>query len=170
MDWLALLRGAWAFLGHQKDEVAALALVVSVGSFVFTVFKGRYDQITGVKPALVFVFDHKSGWDLQNIGAGPALNIIVAKKEGGIASSTGNWIQPVRVPPLKKDGAFPIHWDPQNNTHGLGATYEDMWARAYTTTCGNDLNVIRRRRRLRKWNKGEVVAEWVLRKPDCLHE
>jgi hypothetical protein len=137
-----------------KDAVAILALVVSVGSLAFTVFKGRYDQITGVKPALVFEYDHETGWQIQNIGAGPALNIVVAKKEGGINSTTGDWIQPVRVPPLKKDGALSLHWDPHNNTHGLGATCEDMWARSYTTTCGRDLNRIRRGLHLRTWTKG----------------
>jgi len=135
-----------------------------MGSLAFTVFKGRYDQIVGVKPALVFVFEHESGWQIQNIGAGPALNIVVAKKEGGIDSATGNWILPVRVPPLKKDGTFSLHWDPHNNTHGFGATYEDMWSRSYTTTCGRDLNVIRRGLRLRTWNNSEITAEWAMRK------
>jgi hypothetical protein len=61
-----------------KDVLAALAFVISVGSLAFSVFKGRYDQIVGIKPALVFVYDDKSGWQIQNIGSGPAINIVVA--------------------------------------------------------------------------------------------
>jgi hypothetical protein len=147
-----------------KDAMALLALVVSAASFAFTLFKGRYDQITGVKPALVFVYDHSSGWQVQNIGAGPALNIIIAKKESGINAPTGRWVEPVRIPPLKKDGIFLLHWGPHNNTHGLGATYEDMWARPYTTTCGRDLNSIRRGLHLQTWDEDEIKAEWELRK------
>lgn len=147
-----------------KDMVALLALVVSVGSLAFNAFKGRYDLLIGIKPALVFVYAPGDGWQVQNIGAGPALNIVIGKKEGGINSSNGRWIEPVRIPPLKKDGSFSLHWDPENNTHGLGATYEDMWGRRYTTTCGRDLNTIRRGMRLRKWAEDEIKAEWSVQK------
>jgi hypothetical protein len=150
--------------GRTQGRGGNLGSSVSMGAFAFTVFKGRYDQITGVKPALVFVYDHDSGWQIQNIGAGPALIIVVAKKEGGKNSPAGTWIEPVRIPPLKKDGAFSLHWDPHNNTHGLGATYEDMWARSYTTMCARDLNVIRRGLRLRTWDEHEINAEWAVRK------
>lgn len=155
---------AWVWLSGIKDGFAALAFVVSIVSLSFAIFKGRYDQITGVKPALVFVFDHEVGWEIQNIGSGPALNIIIAKKEGGIISPTVDWMQPVRVPPLKKDGKFGLHWDPENNTDGLGSTYEDMWGRKYTTTCGDDLNVIRRGTRIKGWKNSDIQREWALRK------
>jgi hypothetical protein len=148
-----------------KDLISVIALIVSVGSLAFTVFKGRYDQLTSVKPALVFVYDGSTGWQVQNIGAGPALNVVIARKQGGLKSATGRWVEPVRVPPLRKDGAFPIHWDPQNNSDGLGATYDDVWDRSYTTTCGEDLNTIRRGLHLRTWDKGEIRAEWLLRTP-----
>jgi hypothetical protein len=148
---------------EPRDMVATLALIVSTGSFAFTAFKGRYDLLVGVKPALVFVYGQAGGWQIQNIGAGPALNIVLGKKEEGIKTA-GRWIEPVRIPPLKKDGSFAIHWDPENNTHGLGATYEDMWGRHYTTTCGRDLNTIRRGLRLRRWDEDEIKAEWLLRK------
>jgi hypothetical protein len=146
------------------DPLPVIALIVSVGSLGFTIFKGRYDQITGIKPALVFVYDYKSGWQIENIGSGPALNIVVAQKTGGLRSSARGWIEPVRIPPLKKDGALSIHWDPHNNTDGLGEIYEDMWARPYTTTCGRDQNTIRRGRHLSTWDEPQIKAEWTLRK------
>ena len=111
-----------------KDALPILAFLVSVLALAYSIYNGYYQQIVGVKPAIVFVYDGNSGWQIQNIGAGPALNIIIAKKDGGGPnSSAGDWINPVRIPPLKKDGAFPLHWDPQTNTDSLGATYEDMW-------------------------------------------
>ena len=39
-----------------------------------------------------------------------------------------------------------------------------MWGRHYTTTCGRDLNTIRRGLRLRRWDEDEIKAEWLLRK------
>jgi hypothetical protein len=147
-----------------RDVISLFALCISGAAVAFAIFKGRYDQIVGVKPALVFVYT-EIGWQIQNIGSGPALNIIIGKKEEGIASSNGQWSQPVRIPPLKKDAAFHLHWDPESNSYGLGATYEDMWGRRYTTTCGNDLNRIRRGRHLTVWLEKQIVAEWKLRKP-----
>jgi len=72
-------------------------------------------------------------------------------------------MEPIRVPPPKKDGTFPLHWAAQDNVHGLGATYEDMWQRPYTTTCGRDLNTIRRGNHLKVWSEKEIKAEWLLR-------
>jgi hypothetical protein len=144
--------------------ISSFSAIVALFAFAFTMYKGRYDQIVAVKPALVFVYDGDTGWAIQNIGAGPALNIIVAKKEVGADSSGRGWIQPVRIPPLKKDGIFSIHWDLHNNTHGLGATYQDIWERFYTTHCGNDLNSIHRGQHLRTWREADILAEWKLRK------
>jgi len=142
--------------------ISILGIVIAFLGAAYAMFKGRYDQITGVKPALVFVYDRKSGWQLQNIGSGPALSIVVAKKEGGLRSKSGQWIQPVRVPPLKKDGSFSLHWMSHDNDHGFGATYEDMWGRRYTSTCGRDLNTIRRGHRLPAWPESKITAEWAL--------
>lgn len=142
----------------MEQIVAILALVISLFSFLFAFWKGRYDQITTVRPALVFVYDAE-GWVIQNVGTGPALNILVAKKELGKGGRPARWIDPVRIPPLKRDGSFALH----NNTHGLGATYEDMWSRPYTTTCGRDLNRIRRGLHLGNWEESTIHAEWSLR-------
>lgn len=145
----------------DDPTIALAALVVSVGSFAFSVLKGRYDQIVGVKPALVFVYGAKNGWELHNIGAGPALNIVVAQLDP--RSEPRFWKRPIRIPPLKKDGTFEIHWDPKNNTERFGAIYEDMWSRKYTTVCQRDLNRIRRGWHLGMWKEDEITAEWSLR-------
>ena len=154
MDWRNLLSGLCAWASDPRDGVALLALVISVVALIFTIYKGRYDQIMGVKPALMFVYGDSFGWELQNIGTGPALNIIGAIKE----SKDGKWDRPVQVPPLKKDGTLPFPLSVAfSDAHGFGVTYEDMWGRRYTTTCIADLNVIRSGLHLRKWKLGEVA-------------
>ena len=87
------------------------------------------------KPVLVFEYDGDSGWILRNVGAGPALNVVVAQKRVG-----GEWFNPVRVPPLSKDGKFILQWRNHVDTTGLGAIYTDTEQLAYTSTCGNDLS------------------------------
>ena len=73
------------------------------------------------KPVLTFVYDDETGWNLRNIGNGPALNVIVAQKDVG-----GQWFNPVRVSPLTKDRAFVCCWLGNVITIGLGVTYTDF--------------------------------------------
>jgi hypothetical protein len=159
MSWL---------LSHDRltDLVPALALLVSLCALVFTIYKGRYDQRVSVKPVLVFVYDRADGWTVQNIGSGPALNVIVATHEAVADEKSFHcWMNPTRIAPLKKDGGFNLHWIGHDNVRALGATCEDIWDRPYSTTCAKDLNRVKPGR-IRRWAEGEIVQEWTLRRKD----
>lgn len=128
---------------EARDLIALLALLVSGGALVFTVYKGRYDQRIAIKPVLVFVYDRQDGWFVQNIGVGPALNVVIASHEAlPEGAEPARWLEPTRIPPLKRDGSFVLHWV-QNNVYMLGATYEDIWDRPYSTRCVHALNTVR---------------------------
>lgn len=142
------------------------ALVISLISFVVAFWQRREADITGVKPTLVFVFDNESGWKLQNIGNGPALNVIVAEKP-----PEGDWFNPVRIPPIAKDGEFTLCWIALGNPNGLGTTYNDIRNRPYTTTSGNDYSRIIEGRELPavitvdehpRFKDSEIGVHWVL--------
>lgn len=117
--------------------VSILAATISLISFALTYRQRGQSDIVGIRPALVFVFDNRTGWSLRNIGNGPALNVIVAKKR-----PYGEWFDAVRVPPVAKDGKFLLHWIPIDDENGLGATYNDIRGRPYTTTTGADYSRI----------------------------
>src|SRR5437763_8165811 len=101
-----------------------LALVVSVASFAYAFAKGRYDQVTSVRPALIFVYEPGEGWVIQNVGNGPAMNILIAQKGPEAGAGRANWEGPVRIAPLARDKSFQLHWTAHTNVHALGATYE----------------------------------------------
>lgn len=115
----------------------------------------RRVAILGRKPVLVFLYDNDRGWALKNIGSGPALNIVVAQKRVG-----GEWFNPVRIPPLPKDGEFIPVWLHHVNTTGLGATYTDFENKPYTSTCGNDLSQVFEGIRFGPWNDAEIGRHW----------
>lgn len=140
----------------QGDYVAVLALIVSLGSLVFSWRSAEQAKVAAAQPVLVFHFG-SDGWELQNLGTGPAMNVLVLK--GG---SRRGWTFPVRVPPLSKDGSVRLHWDPLNNTDGLAAQYEDVLGNLYSTQCGNDLNTIRAGQRLGDWKEVEIKRAWAL--------
>ena len=85
--------------------MAATALIVSVLTLALNYRHARRATVLGLKPVLVFEYDGSRGWVLSNVGAGPTLNIIVAQKRVCEA-----WFNPVRVPPISKDGDFVLVW------------------------------------------------------------
>jgi hypothetical protein len=135
--------------------ISVVALLISGLSLAISFWNNRRSAITGRKPVLAFVYDHESGWLLQNIGNGPALNVIVAQKEVG-----GQWFNPVRVPPVSKDGTFVCRWLGHVNTTGLGATYTDFEGRPYSSVSGNDLSRTFEGHKLPVWEESEVGRHW----------
>ena len=81
----------------NSDWVAVLALVVSIGTFVYASVRERKAKVASIRPLLVFLYDGESGWYLKNVGQGPALNVILSHK----SKDDGDWITPVRVPPVR---------------------------------------------------------------------
>jgi len=119
---------------EPKDLISATlsstALLVSVVTFALNYRHTRKSAVLTRKPVLVFEYDGEQGWLLRNVGAGPALNVIVAQKRVG-----GEWFNPVRVPPLSKDGKFLLGWLGHVNTTGLGATYVDTFVLNQALLC-----------------------------------
>jgi len=135
--------------------ISLVALLIAGLSLAISFWNNRKSAITGRKPVLTFVYDDETGWSLRNIGNGPALNVIVAQKEVG-----GQWFNPVRVPPLSKDGAFVCRWLGHVNTTGLGVTYTDFEGRAYSSVTGNDLSRTFEGRKLPDWEESEIGSHW----------
>lgn len=66
--------------------IATIALFVSVVTFFINLWFGHRAAVRSRKPVLVFVYQYRPGrgpaptWHLQNIGKGPALNVLVAMR------------------------------------------------------------------------------------------
>lgn len=142
-----------------KDVISSIFAVSALGVSLFSLFLNqRLAQRTlvlGRKPVLVFEYDGRRGWLLRNVGAGPALNIVVAQKRVG-----GGWFNPVRIPPVSKDGQFLMEWLGHVNTTGLGATYSDSEEITYTSTCGNDLSKVAIGMLFGPWPESQVGRHW----------
>ena len=113
--------------------IAITSLALAATSFLVSLWLAHRAAIRVRKPVLVFVDDPDRGcWVLQNVGNGPALNVLVAQRQAGL------WFNPVRAPPLAKDAAFSLGWLGRVTTTGLGATYSDFEDRRYTSTLGGE--------------------------------
>jgi hypothetical protein len=144
---------------QPKDVVSTIlsliALCISMMTFALGYRLTRRSAILGRKPVLVFVYDGKIGWILRNVGAGPALNVIVAQRHRSYG-----WTNPVRVPPLAKDGEMVLQWLRHVNTTGLGASYCDFDQALYTSICGNDLNQVFDGNHMRAWPEKDIHRHW----------
>jgi hypothetical protein len=104
---------------------------------------------------LVFVDAPEQGaWVLQNVGNGPALNVLVAQRQDG------KWFNPVIVPPLSVNSSYPLKWLGRINSTGLGATYADFEDTRYKSTLGGERSRTYEGDRLPSWSDREVRRHW----------
>jgi hypothetical protein len=137
--------------------IALASLAVAAASFAVNFWVAHRAAIRARKPVLVFVDDpERDSWVLQNVGNGPALNVLVAQLQGG------NWFNPVLTPPLATGAAFPLQWLGRINTTGLGATYSDFEDRRYTSTLGGERSRTYEDGRLPEWPDEAIRRYWEL--------
>jgi hypothetical protein len=146
--------------------LSIVALVVSILTFALNFRAGRLAERRGRMPVLVFEWQ-SNGWVLNNVGSGPALNVIVAQGKGdpprkGILLQRGvhePWFNPVQLPPLARDAQYPLSWIAEES--GLGATYADALGATYTAKCGNDRSITFDGVHIPVWQDG-VRPHWQL--------
>jgi len=113
--------GAW-FAG-----LAVLVSVISLGCGLYTFYRSR---IISMKPVLVFTnaMDDKgkARWFLRNVGNGPAINIVVAKRP-----KDDKWQKHSRVPTLAPGYLFPIDFGGLE----IQCDYYDIDNRPYSSRC-----------------------------------
>ncbi len=140
--------------------IAIVSVVIAAASFVVNVWLGQRAAVRARKPVLVFVDDPaQECWVLHNVGNGPALNVLVAQRQGGA------WFNPVVAPPLAREARFPLTWLGRVNDTGLGAAYSDFEDRRYTSTLGGERSRAYEGNRLPDWSDDEVRRYWQLQ-PD----
>jgi hypothetical protein len=136
---------------------SAVSAVIAASALLATMKFSRRGEVRAVRPVMVIVYK-EDGWHIANVGQGPALDVMVAKKVVG-----GGWIEPVRVPPIAKDAEFRLHWMAHDNTHGIGVSYSSFSNEAYTSICGNDKNKLSEGNLFPDWTEKQIAREWALR-------
>lgn len=140
--------------GSAPAWLTYASAVTATVSIILTIWNHRLSALRSMRPVLVIVY-REDGWYIQNVGYGPALDVIFARKR-----RDGKWFDPVRLPPLTKDGEVHLDWTDHDNENSFGASYCDVEGRRYTSTCGNDLNRIRSGRELPEWREEQIRRHW----------
>jgi hypothetical protein len=128
--------------------LSGLALVVSFLSFQLT-------AVRSVKPVLTIAYQSDAGWSLTNVGNGPALNVIVAQRR-----TEGEWFDPVPVPPLALGGKIRLGWLDHTSIKWLGAAYNDIDGRQYSSTTTEDLTTVQTGSPFPQWRDPDIRKQW----------
>jgi hypothetical protein len=114
---------------EARELLAWIPVLVSV----IAIFVAKRAVTRSIRPVLVFVCEVRDEvWCIQNVGAGPALDILVAEKD----REEQPWARFMRVPPLPKDGKIRLRAAPSF----LAVTYHDAENNAYSTICSGYRN------------------------------
>jgi len=137
--------------------IAVVSVAIAATSFLVNFWIARGAAVRARRPVLVFVDDPENDcWLLQNVGNGPALNVLVAQRQ------SGQWFNPVVARPLAKDSTMPLTWLGRVNTTGLGATYSDFEDRRYTSTLGGERSKACDGNRFPEWPRSDIRKYWQL--------
>jgi hypothetical protein len=139
------------------NVIAAVAVAVAVVSLALTLQLQRRTAELSRKPVLVFVYT-ENGWDLRNVGYGPALNVVMSRRP--IEPESGQWTEHIRIPPLSKDATFPISWARHVSKQLWRATYEDIAGGSYTSECVRDLTKIYDKFLPPRWKEQDIQRAW----------
>ena len=135
--------------------IALGAVVMSAVSLTLSYAQNRKGRLTSIRPVLVFLYDRERGWIVQNIGTGPALNLIVADAHKG-----QDWSRPYRLPSLAQGDTFELSWIGHENVQKLGIDYTDFSSQQYATHAENDLSTVHDRWILPGWKEGQIGRHW----------
>ena len=107
-----------------RDLLVLIPVLVSV----IAIFVAKGAVTRSLRPVLVFVCEVRDKvWCVQNVGTGPALDVLVAEKD----RDEQPWARFMRVPPLPKDAKIRLRSAPSF----LAVTYHDAENNAYSTIC-----------------------------------
>ena len=116
-----------------KDLLVWIPVLVSV----IAIFVAKRAVTRSVRPVLVFVCEVRDKvWCVENVGTGPALDVLVAEKD----RDEQPWARFKRVPPLPKDGKIRLRSAPSF----LAVTYHDAENHAYSTICSGYRNQLQK--------------------------
>lgn len=128
--------------------------MVSVAAVVIaTIQTARTNKLSHL-PILVIRWDgQRELWQVQNVGNGPALNIVVAQQA---EDGTDLWYNPVSIPAIPSGESFDFLWlGSGESIFSLGARYsdflEDSWQHQYFAYARHDRCVVYPPDRLPGW-------------------
>jgi hypothetical protein len=119
------------------DAIATASVILSVIALFISYYSFRRTLHATSKPVLIFSMNSMFRWRLENVGSGPAINLIVGDKdrEDGFVSITNCY-------PLSAGACLEVLWI--KGAYELVAVYTDVYGNTFTTICSGSNRVLNR--------------------------
>jgi hypothetical protein len=111
------------------EPIAIISLVLSATAIGLSYYWSHKTHQASIMPVLVFSRKSETRWQIQNVGQGPALAIVVGDREKG-----GKWGYKVNFYPIAAGAEIELPW--LNPSDELVASYKDVNGRAYSCVGG----------------------------------
>ena len=129
-----------------------LLLLIPVLVSAIAILVAKRAVTRSIRPVLVFVCEVRDEvWRVQNVGTGPALDVVVAEKD----RDEQPWARFMRVPPLPKDGEVRLRSAPRF----FAVTYHDAENNAYSTICTGYRNRLQNGHVFDKPDENEIALD-----------
>ena len=135
------------------DPIAIVALLLSVFNIIVTLRFTHRRDVTALRPILVFTY-REEGWHAENVGNGPALDIIFHRVADGTVS------QNVRLPTLAKGSDISLHFARHDGRQIFAATYRDVNGRPYTSQSQHDVSTTGEGFQVSRPSDSESIDRW----------
>lgn len=144
-------------MAKSKPElvISLVALTLSIIATISSIYFSNIGLKTNVLPTLVFVYDSEKGWSINNVGNGPALNVVVAHQVHG----ENRWKDPTRLYPIPENDSVHVEWV-GHNPDKLMIAYTDVHNRPYTSLTDEDLTTINDENVPRPWSETDIRRIW----------
>ncbi len=133
--------------------VSIIAVTVAFTSFVVTLVLTIRRDHGAIRPVLVFTY-RQDGWHVENLGNGPALDVIFHRVSAESATQT------VRLPSLAKGGELLLHFARHDAKQIFVATYRDADGRPYSSGSRHDVSTSRKGFSIEPPADPETLPRW----------
>jgi len=110
-----------------------IALVLSLIAIIVSLYTYAQNKKKDVMPVLVFSRRSATNWQVENVGNGPALNVVL-----GDGKEDGTWAIIAKLYPIAAGARVDLPW--LDYGARLGTSYADVWGEKYATMCEDDIN------------------------------
>ena len=118
------------------DLIAGASALISLIAVGLSYFSLRRSLRAAARPVLIFSMTSSFRWRLDNVGAGPAINIMVGDRD-----RDGSFVSITNCYPLSAGGRLELPW--LKSGVELAVVYTDVYDDTYTTVCSGNGNRIR---------------------------
>jgi hypothetical protein len=138
--------------------IAGLSTAIAFASAIVAYYAFHRSLRSATRPVLIFSLASDFRWKVENVGTGPAINIVV-----GDADSQGRFINVINCYPLAAGSARELAWI--GVCWKLAAVYPDVFGATFTTICQGNRNSVVTRNEFPHWSPNseqwlqEILAE-----------